>query len=90
MGRLRRGHSKKKLRKLPNMSIHLTFNPGTTPFPYAPLVLATHVGQIDIIFDDAATEKAKLDYDGELLTGVSQVTEMLAKMGNIASDDEKV
>ena len=74
------------------MTWKLTLNPGASPFPYGPLVLATFVQpktQIEIQFD-ASVDAVVLEHDGSQVTGVIDIVNDIAKEANYASDSVKV
>ncbi|KIJ27826.1 hypothetical protein M422DRAFT_54856 [Sphaerobolus stellatus SS14] len=72
------------------MSFKLTFNPGTSPFPWAPLVLATYVNRPNIEVEfDSGVDNVTLDYEGHQVTNVNDITGILAKSANVSSDDPK-
>lgn len=70
----------------------LTFNPGASPFPYGPLVLATYtqsLTKIDIQFE-STVDKIVLEHDGTQITSVYDIISFIAKESNYAGDSVKV
>lgn len=77
---------------LHTMVFRLTLNPGASPFPYGPLVFATHVQsktKVDIQFD-VSVDKVVLEHDGTQVPGVVDIVNYIAKESNYASDSAKV
>ena len=74
------------------MACRLTLNPGESPFPYGPLVLATYtqsLTKIDIQFDPSV-DKVVLEHSGTQVTSVNDIINFIAKESNYASDSVKV
>jgi hypothetical protein len=76
------------------MVLKAKFNPGASPFPFAPLVLATRLqaeqkGDIEISFD-SSVEKVVLDANGSQVTEVDVITSLLGKQLGSNSDSSNV
>ncbi|KAF8507309.1 glutamate-tRNA ligase [Hysterangium stoloniferum] len=73
------------------MSFRLTFNPGVSPFPFAPLVLATRLqgeGKRDVeICFDSSVKGVALDLKGGQVTEVNTITSLMGKELGYHSDN---
>jgi glutamyl-tRNA synthetase len=74
------------------MTCRLALNPGASPFPYGPLVLATYIKaltKIDIQFD-SSVDTIVLEHNGTQVTSINDILNAIAKESNFACDSVKV
>jgi len=72
-----------------NMAGTLTISSKLSPFPFAAIAIASYTGNVDVIFDESATEIV-LEFNGSKIKTEENIVLALANVSQLPQDDSIV